>query len=230
MQVHRHRTVLFPILSKKKSIPLHHLFSVCGLIAPVIFWIGVFIVGWLQPDYNPLADTVSKMGRIGRPFAGVANGILVVTGFLLALFAQALPRSRLQASNGLSAPGLLTLFGLFGLAGAGLLPCDEFCAGMSAPNILHTLPVALGFACLQMALLQYADRETTDSLWQNIPETSLALFWAGSVALIAFVLGRWGIIPLLESFAGFSEKIYLAMLFAFIFTLARRLYLRTRRS
>jgi hypothetical membrane protein len=203
----------------KKSLFLR-LAACCGLVAPFVFWIGVFIVGRLQPDYDWLADTVSKMGRIGRPYAEAANGVLMATGLLLALFVQALPRQRRW--RGLSGPTLLTFFSLFGLTGAGLFPCDEFCAGMSAENILHTLPVALGFASLQIALLQFAGESHATSLWQNVPEISQALFWAGSGALIAFTLGRWGVIPILESFAGFSEKIYLFMLFAFIFALARR--------
>jgi hypothetical membrane protein len=207
-----------------KNALLSRFVAGCGLIAPFVFWGGVFIVGWLQPDYNPLSDTVSKMGRIGRPYAEVANGILMVTGLLLSVFAQALPRPRRW--RGLSTPTLLTFFGLFGLTGAGLFPCDELCAGMSPANILHSLPVAIGFASLQMALLQFAGESHANSLWRNVPEISGSLFWAGSAALLAFILGRWGLVPVFESFAGFSEKIYLTMLFAFIFALARRLYQR----
>lgn len=224
MQYHCHRAAAFPNLNLGKRVFLPRLLSVCGLIVPFIFLIGIAIVGWQQPDYNTMADTVSKMGRVGRPYAELANSILIVSGILIAIFAQGLPRLKLRFSGGLSAQNLLATFGLFGLAGAGLLPCDEYCAGMSSANILHTLPVAIGFGGLQLALLRFARRDQREPFWIGIREMSLTLFWAGLFALAVFVFGRWGIIPWLESYAGFSEKIYLALLFVFIFIMAKRLY------
>ncbi len=217
------RVVPFPSFCQHKSVFISRYVSICGLITPLIFWSGITFVGWLQPDYEPLADTVSKLGRVGRPYAGTANMILIVSGILITVFAQGLPRLKLRFSGRLSVQTLLAVFGLFGLVGAGLLPCDEYCAGMSFANILHTLPVAIGFTGLQLALLQLARRDQPGRFWNGIREMSLALFWAGLLALAIFVFGRWGIIPVFESYAGFSEKIYLALLFVFIFIMAKRL-------
>jgi len=113
----------------------------CGFFAAIIFWSGVLMVGFLQPEYQPFADTVSKMGRVGRSFAGMINGTLIATGILLGLFALSLPSLNESLS---STRKMIAGFGFIGLAGAGLLPCDQICAGWSLPNILHTLPVAIG--------------------------------------------------------------------------------------
>lgn len=202
-----------------------HLSPYCGFLAAILFGIGVITIGLVQPDYLPLADTVSKMGREGRPFAMAINVILMLTGILIAIFALGLPRSqRFHRST----CNYLALFGIFGLAGSGFLPCDEICAGNSMANITHTLPVAIGFASLQLALLQITNMDPGDQFWSGIPKSSRFLFWAGSLALVIFMLGRWQLVPQLDSYAGLSEKIYLAFFFAFVLMLAKRLYLRSK--
>jgi hypothetical membrane protein len=188
------------------------------MAVPFVFWIGIFLVGLLQPDYHLLVDTVSKMGRSGRPYAELANGILILTGLFLALFARALPGAIINRKPA----NFLAFFGILGLMGGGLLPCDEFCAGDSLANVLHTVPVALGFVCLQIALFQIATQGFGNSPWQGVSAMALTLFQAGPFALAFFVLGRWGIVSQFDDYAGLSEKVYLAILFSFIFTLARR--------
>jgi len=214
----------------RTQIPFpNKLFSAyCGFLAAIIFWTGVIVVGLMQPEYQPLADTVSKMGRVGRPFAIALNGILIVTGLLIAVFALGLPASEKFFRR--STRDYFVVFGFVGLAGAGLLPCDEICAGNSLANIVHTLPVAIGFTSLQLALLRIANSHKRDYFWAGIPKSSLTTFWAGTLALIVFMLGRWQFVPLLDSYAGLSEKIYLAFLFLFVFTLAKRLYLQSQAS
>lgn len=219
MQSQLNRVVLNPIFHRVGNIPFS---SLSGMLAPLIFWAGVIVVGWLQTDYNALADTVSKMGRVGRPYAWIANATLIVTGLLIAFFAYGLPHEKANSSYTTRTQILFAAFGLFGLAGAGLMPCDEYCEGMSAANIFHTLPVAIGFTCLQFALLQFAKMVERSRSWVRMPVEAFAIFWAGIIALLAFILGRWGVVPPLEAVSGLSEKMYLAFLFEFIFRLAKR--------
>jgi hypothetical membrane protein len=203
--------------SYASRFPSLNIAVICGKAAPFVFWIGVILIGWIQPEYNVFADTVSKMGRIGRPLAEFANAILIFTGLLLAIFAKGLSHAIVDRKTA----NFLALFGILGLTGAGLLPCDELCAGDSLANVLHTLPVALGFICLQIALLQLADQGLGNNSGQGISAMSLALFQAGPFALAFFVLGRWGAVPQFEDYAGLNEKFYLAVLFGFIYILAK---------
>ena len=199
----------------------------CGFFAAIIFWSGVLMVGFLQPEYQPFADTVSKMGRVGRSFAGMINGTLIATGILLGLFALSLPSLNESLS---STRKMIAGFGFIGLAGAGLLPCDQICAGWSLPNILHTLPVAIGFTCLQFGLLQIAKMEASNRLWINVPAFALGLFHAGLLAVSFHFLGRWSVVPILDAYLGLSEKLYLAALFALVLLISKRLQGQTNRS
>lgn len=211
----------FKALRMRESASVVRLSAYYGFLAAMVFWSGVIVVGLIQPEYHPLADTVSKMGRVGRSFAMAINWILIVTGFLIAMFARGLP-----ASNGylLSPRLMVAAFGFFGLAGAGLLPCDEICVGWSLPNILHTIPVAIGFTCLQFGLLQLANMKIRDRSWFSIPAFAWVLFYAGLVAVSLHFLGRWSVVPILDSYLGLSEKLYLAALFALILLISLRMH------
>lgn len=227
MQTPWTRSINWTAFGSSRRVSIARLASICGLTAPIFFGTGVALVGMLQPDYLPLADTVSKMGRVGRLYDSVANGMLVITGILITIFAQGLPILNPRSRKMLLARNFMVGFGLFGLTGAGLFPCDEICAGMSFANILHTLPVAIGFASLQLALLELSRVAERDSYWLGIPKSSKVLVWAGLFTTLFYFLGRWQIFPPLDAYTGLSEKMYLAFLLIFIFVVAKRLYQRS---
>ena len=67
--------------SSGDSTPRFFLF--CGVLAPVMMMVIILVVGQITPDYNPISDSISRMGTPDRPYAVVLHGSYFVYGVLM---------------------------------------------------------------------------------------------------------------------------------------------------
>ncbi len=65
----------------------------CGVLAPVMMMIVIFVLGQITPDYNPISDSVCQMGTPDKPYAIVLNGGYITYGILMSAAAYGLHRS-----------------------------------------------------------------------------------------------------------------------------------------
>lgn len=92
-----------------------------GVMAPVVFAIGVALAGFLKPDQSPMRDVISDLGA--GPFAWVQNTNFSATGVLLIAFAVGFypAMRRLLSSTRLTVATLLLV-----LSGLGFLVAAYF--------------------------------------------------------------------------------------------------------
>ena len=62
----------------------------CGVLAPVIMMVVILVIGQITPDYNPITDTISRMGTADRPYAVVLHGSYFAYGVLIGIAAYGL--------------------------------------------------------------------------------------------------------------------------------------------
>ena len=192
-----------------------------GLAAPFVFFAGYLTVSTFQVEYQPLADTLSRMGRMGRSYSEVMNLTLVLSGLLIGTFARHLVLVGNQTKPSSLAAFFWAAFG-FGLAGTGILPCDHLCGGGSLPNYLHTLPAFVSVSGLLLGLY-HLPICLPGKDWSDIRNSARTLAWGGLAALIAYLLGLWRIVRVMEPYVGVIEKSYVFVVFMFLLALARRL-------
>jgi hypothetical membrane protein len=68
-------------------------FLLGGVLAPLLMMLIIMILGQITPDYNPISDTVSRMGIPGKPYAVVLDGGYCFYGILTGLAAWGLYQS-----------------------------------------------------------------------------------------------------------------------------------------
>ena len=62
----------------------------CGVMAPVMMMVTILVIGQITPDYNPVSQTISRMGTPDRPYAAVLHGGYFVYGILMGIAAYGL--------------------------------------------------------------------------------------------------------------------------------------------
>jgi len=62
----------------------------CGVLAPITLMVIILVIGQITPDYNPISDSISRMGTPDRPYAVVLHGSYFVYGVLMGMAAYGL--------------------------------------------------------------------------------------------------------------------------------------------
>lgn len=191
-------------------------FSICGLVAPLIFAAAVLVSGLRYPGYDHLKNFISELGATGSPVAVIMNfaGFLPY-GVLMALFALAIHRSIRPEAGGWLGPAILALYGL-AYVGVALAPCDHGCQS-ATPSFHHRMHLLLGdFIFLTAVLGPYTlySRMRKDPAWRSLALATLVLPGAAWVLLEASGIGLTGAL---------RQRLWLLLLFLWIELLAVRL-------
>jgi hypothetical membrane protein len=64
---------------------LTRLSLLCGILAPAMIFAVIIVVGQITPHYDPLRETISRMGAAESPYAAWLNGGYVLYSSLIAL-------------------------------------------------------------------------------------------------------------------------------------------------
>ncbi len=92
------------MFTKLNSYRITRFLLLCGALAPVILGVVIIVTGQLTPDYNPISDTVSRMGIPGSPYAWLLHSGYYVYGILMGVAAYGLSRTigSIPMANGLA--------------------------------------------------------------------------------------------------------------------------------
>jgi hypothetical membrane protein len=98
-----------------------------GVAGPALFSAVVILCGVLRPDYSHAAQFISELGANGTQNAALMNFAgFVPSGLLIAALGVSLSRLLPRVRISIVAAALTAMFG-FGLAIAGLYPCEPGC-------------------------------------------------------------------------------------------------------
>lgn len=119
------------------------IFSLCGLISPVLFVFMTILGGALRPGYSHIADTVSELFSPGAPNKPLLDTLHTTTALLGVFFGigvfRLIRESRDSELAGLIGAGLIITMGVVNIATATVFPQDAWGSTPTFPGELHKI-------------------------------------------------------------------------------------------
>lgn len=197
--------------------------ALCGQLAGPLMLAAILVLDWLDPNVSSLADPISYLGARGAPYAPAMNAMLALSGLLFAGGALALQRVLPRVPGRWQPVLVVALFGIVGMLGAALLPCDFHCSDGSLQGKLHYVPAAMGWGLLLFGLRAMPSQLALDPGWAAHATWPPRLLQASLVLSVLFQLGGQRIVPALHPYVGLIQRLFLLAVFAALYAAARRL-------
>lgn len=184
-------------------------------IASVVYYVlAVLAMHLLQPELDPFAVPMSVyvLGAYGpvmtTTFFVLCAGLLGI-GFGLI---QTLPRTRV-----IKVAFAVILISSAGFLIAGIFPADWPPPMRSSSSRLHSLGGMLAFPAITIASCLFSLNFRSDGYWRRVSRIALTLS-ACIIAAFAFFLaaGPLRVAPALLGFLGLAQRLFLALLFAWM--------------
>jgi hypothetical membrane protein len=189
--------------------------AVCGMVAPILFFLTVGILGMITPGYDPVTQLISELGESGAPFAWVMNLLgFGVTGVLLVAFAPGLAMALGKNRVAVAGCGFVAIAGGLFLAMA-FISCDRGCIPVTPEGGLHLI---LGlFAAIAAVAASFL------LAWPMRNSGSWGRIWQYSVLTGILILL---VLPVFISFgelAGLLQRVLVGVIFLWLEVVALRM-------
>ncbi len=146
------------------------LFAIFGIIAPILFFGIVIILGSLEPGYNHATRMMSVLGGVGGMRGLLFNLGIGLIGALIIVFAFGLHKNINNGQGSKIGPVLLAIGG-FGLVLSGVFHCDLNCDNVMVNRnfigIMHMLSAFIAGLCLSISPLFVFARLRKDDYWKK---------------------------------------------------------------
>jgi len=202
---------------KRKFIMLA---SICGIVAPIVSFGLIALLGYLTPGYNPMTDYISELWSVGSRFEEIALFLLALMGALFLVFSigfyLAIDEDKFSYYNFV----LLTIFSL-SLIFLGIFPCENNCSrnGFTIHLFFTIIACAsLGFSPLLLFFTTYKDKK-----WKSFEKNNLIFFFFSAVFLIAYGLFH-------NEYKGFYQRAYFLTCFLWVERVSIKLFKLSRIS
>jgi hypothetical membrane protein len=153
-----------------KTMKNKKLFAISGILAPILFFGIVIILGLLEPGYNHATRMMSVLGGVGGIRGLIFNLGIGLIGVLIILFAFGLHKNINNGKGSKIGPILLAIGG-FGLLFSGIFHCDLDCANVMVDRnfigIMHILFSFIAGMCLSISPLFIFARFRKDDYWKR---------------------------------------------------------------
>lgn len=207
-------------MNKKNYEKRQRFFAVCGILAPIIFWLMVLVESILRPGYSQTYNYVSDLG-VG-PLSILQNINFVVFG-ILSIFLSIGLRNCLKSISGKNLMAVFWLMILFslGIIFAGIFPEDFLSQNP------HNLVSATAFAAIIAAqLLIWNGLKNQDNIkWAEYRKYSL---FSGLLSLSLVIILK---IAITYSFyPGLFQRLFLIVSWIWIGATGVKLFSLTRRN
>ena len=212
----------------KGRVIKQRLFSLCGLIAPVLFIFTAVLGGALRPGYSHLTDTVSELFSPGSPNKPLLDALHTSFALLLILFGIGILRYVQESKQGnwmgnLGAY-LYILMGILSVGTAAFFPQDPWGSPPTFPGKMHILlsGILSIITILSMGLISAWFNQT--GLWPR--------FWKYTWVIIGLTILSAGFYAtnLGTPIMGLTERITILIGFLWTFILARWLFSHAKRN
>ena len=197
-----------------KSSNKQRFYAICGIVAPIIFWIMVIIESILRPGYSQYYNFVSDLG-VGH-LAILQNINFIIFGILTLGLALGL-RNGLPSTKGIALKAgvwFVILFAL-GVLLAGIFPESYLSANP------HNIVSATAFVAIIAAqlLMWYGLKNKDNTVWGRYATYSLV---SGLVSLILVILLKIAI--LYGFYPGLTQRLFLLVSWIWVGITGIKLY------
>lgn len=200
------------------------LVSLAGIAGPVLFWIGVVVLGTLTPGYSIISDYISTLAAVNAPYAIFQRANFLVFGGSVIAFAFALARWTRQGWR--PWPGIV----LIGIFGAGLIGAGVFQDNLANPSSttaqVHQFVSIIAFVAALIGMPLTTRGLERSERWSEyrhrFPSIGLAIVLVASLVIFRVGLDTW--------WAGLAQRQFLLLLTGWIVYHAVSLYHLTQRT
>ena len=204
----------------KLSEPVQKIFTICGMLVPILSLLVYTFLGLIKPDYNPLLQTISELGEEGGPNAIYASAFFIIGGILLALFSIALYQYMNKYDKwGKFGAILLLIFSIFDYMGSGIFPCDENCAIQNFTGRMHIVMGIVGFYAMWLTPLIICISLKNKEGWTKLNKFFLIM------AILIIIFGYLYYLSIWGGLLGLFQRIYYSLNLSWVFILALKVYL-----
>jgi hypothetical membrane protein len=185
-----------------------------GVIAPLILALIIVIAGHITRNYNPVSDTISKMGIPGMSHAPLLNGGYYCYGILMGLAALGLQLSLPPT------PATRRLVSLIGVHAVGTIFLAVFPDSFNSParHVTHDIASATGYLPLLAGMLVFYSLMRDEKAMKFVSVLALA------VVLFNLPMPVINMLPPLKSISGLLQRLmfggsflWLTLTFLFIY-------------
>jgi hypothetical membrane protein len=149
-----------------------------GLVVPIFYIVLVTTLGLLESGFSHRTDMMSILGGVEGIRGLVFNVGVVITGFLLIVFAFGLHQSINKGLGSKIGPTLIVLAGV-GLFGSAIFSCNVNCVNVietkTLIGVLHMLSAFVAGSCLAISPFFIFFRMKQDKLWKKYRGFTLSI-------------------------------------------------------
>ena len=187
----------------------------CGITGPIIYAAVVFTLGFIQTDYNSIAQSMSELGATNAPYALIMNSMgFALLGIVMMAFAVGLHRGiKGQPKIG---PILIGLSG-FSLILTGIFHTDPGWVDVTLSGLVHSIFATIAAFSLTFAPLFLLQRLKNDGRWQGYVTYSVVS------PIVALLISAMYGFMVLEPWAGLLQRISMGVMLLWVEVMAIRL-------
>jgi len=199
----------------------------CGIGAPLVYAFTVFLGGFLRPDYNPFAQSISSLVGTGAPNKALLDPLFAIYNVLTLAFGigvwqivQGDPANR-RRRLGLVAAGALILGGVVGIATL-LFPEPAEGSPLNSIGTMHIILASLSSltTMLTISLMGFWFRAGFSLRGYGTYSflSVLVVFLSGGVAAASIASN--------SAFGGLAERVTIGGFMQWLFIVAIKLYVK----
>jgi len=176
MENQKNKKIIIKRGEKMKNKKNNLYFAIAGILAPILWFSLVIILGLLEPGYSHMTKTMSVLGGVGGIRGFIFNLGLSLVGILIILFSIALHKN-INKGKGSKVGSVLLVLGGIGMIISGIFHCNLNCTNAlletDFTGIMHMLFAFIAGMCLAISPFFIFARLRKDSKWKNYSKYTL---------------------------------------------------------
>ncbi|UCE97807.1 MAG: DUF998 domain-containing protein [Dehalococcoidia bacterium] len=141
---------------------------ILGIFAIIMMSSIIITVGQITPDYNPISDTISRMGAKIAPYSNVLNTGYIIYGIIILIITFHLCK-KLVYTKHFILPMILLLLHAFGSIFLAVFPDKpDIPGGYFTANIVHNIFSAMFYASLLLGIIVFSIKSLKDNKMKGI--------------------------------------------------------------
>ena len=191
---------------------------VSGLIGPLVYALILSILAILEPNYNPITQSMSELGATDAQYAFLTNLLgFPLLGIFLICFTigihKLLPAGRIS----ILAPCLLIISSV-SLILTGVFRCDPGCIDITLNGKLHSLFASLAAIFMMPVPIAIMPRIYKKENWYNY-------IWFGLVTmLLTSILSLFYVFPSFANLTGLLQRLSMGVPFFWVMIISIKLF------
>lgn len=186
------------------------LLAICGITGPILYTILVITLGFLEPGYSHITQTMSELGAVGAQYANIMNtAVFPLSGLLIFVFAFRLHRDISNGKYSKIGPTLIAVSGA-ALVMTGIFRCDPGCEDITTVGTTHSIFATIAAIPMIFGALAISPRLKRDNRWHDYAAYSLITVVVAVASSILFVL------DVFEPWVGVLQRISMGVMLLWI--------------